>query len=545
MESVELFYKDLCSEVPRSFCLYGTVNALFVVAADMHAGAADGPRFAQEYLSTATFMLGSQHSLDFVESSDWPIHANDLLFNTNRSRALPFECAPRAEGPRALAPAAGSTLHLWPTALLSTALSGGAAEASCDREVQIVAVGTHPTLTMEAVGMLRHSGLAGGQRSVVRRTLGITYKCALFPEMCQGGASGENGGSDDPVARLIGAFDAPPPYESYTLVRIRAALAAVAVELLAGPGVDILVCTSPYIICAVLQQALKVPMLGYLGLPLLWKRPADHFDNPAARADFWGLLTKLAVQPDVVLLVNNPVLAEQIAFQSTGQPLPVVRPHALFASATYAPTRPQDVLLVSRTKFMWVTLGCATKHFMSDGYPIRFTVANSDSKLTFREMASHRAVVLVPWEHALMSFFEFYSMNVPLLMPDANWAYRLVFDADGNLGSTTAAYLDVDPRCDVGRGCGEQRHPFPPFKFESFESRRYWYQYASFAQFPHIHKFSSIADLLQKLVTIDLGPTTAAMKSFNDVTFVRSTAAWRLAAQRLLAGRSGCPTPGP
>ena len=60
-------------------------------------------------------------------------------------------------------------------------------------------------------------------------------------------------------------------------------------------------------------------MLGYLGLPLLWKRPTDHFDNSTARTHFWGLLTYLVHRSDVVLASNNPILAEQIAFQSKGE----------------------------------------------------------------------------------------------------------------------------------------------------------------------------------------------------------------------------------
>merc|ERR1712113_257788 len=191
-------------------------------------------------------------------------------------------------------------------------------------------------------------------------------------------------------------------------------------------------------------------------------------------------------------------------------------------------------MLVSRTKFMWVTLGCAMRHFMPEGYPIGFTVANSDSRLTFQEMAAHRAVVLVPWEHALMAFFEYYSMAVPLLMPDAQWSYRLVFDAEGNLGSTTEIYTDINPRCEASRGCSGDRHPSPPFQFGTLASRRYWYQYSSFAQFPHIHRFSSIADMLQKLVTISLPQTSSSMKEFNELTLVRSSAFWRRAARTLL-----------
>jgi len=537
----ERFYNDLCADTAQSFCIYGAVNALFVVAAGLHTflGEADdvsgkGPAHAQSYLRTAISLLGLQHCLDFIESTAWPIRSNDIISNLERPASKPFRLASDVGmPPPAQQPLVGSTLHPWSATELSDALG---TIVSCSEVVRVVAVGTHPTLTLEAVGMVRDVAFAEGTRVEVSRILGITYKCAVFPNMC----SVSNSGGPDLVAELIGPFDAPPADELYTLERIRNTLEVVSREI--TTSMDILVCTSPCIICAVLQELSGSPLLGYFGLPLLWKRPTDHFTNPAARTEFWLLITQLMTRTNVVLATNNPLLSEQIVFQVASGALPVVRPHAAFTQAAYEPTRPHEVMLVSRTKFLWVTLRCAMRHFMTPGYPVSFSVANSDSSYTFHEMASYRAVVLVPWEHALMAFFEFYSMAVPLLMPDAPWAYRLVFDAEANLGSTTAQYLDVDPACDPVLGCGTTKHPHPPFAFTSLESRSYWYQYTSFAQFPHSRTFSSIPDLLVKLINLDIIQTSALMKAFNDYTFVRSAAFWHNAARRLTTGRKSCTT---
>ncbi|CAJ1453562.1 unnamed protein product, partial [Effrenium voratum] len=497
--------EDLCAGGAGGFCLYGAVSALFIAAAGLHEGISGvktqpNPQQAQEYLLMATSLLGLQYCLDFQESSLWPIHANDVIANINRSAGDAFRLAgigspelPAREPP----PGSSLSASAMPEFVRPASLGSTPSQV-----VAVVAVGTHPTLTLEAVSMLRDFGF-GSERAVkVQRTLGITYKCSVFPEMCGEGMDT----SEDSIAALIGRFESPPPYERYTLDAISQSVAAVAREL----DFDLLVCTSPFIVCALLQQCAGKPLLGYLGLPLLWKRPTDHFDNATARDRFWGLLAKLLESPEVVLATNNPLLTEQIAFQA-GAVLPVVRPHARFTQAVYAPTRPNDAMLVSRTKFLWVTLDCALRLFLDDSYPIKFTIANSDSKLPFREMAAHRAVVLMPWEHALMAFFEFYSMGVPLLMPDADWSYRLIFDAEGNLGSTLPIYWDVSPSC--GPHSCDSLHPYPPFAFGSFESRRYWYQYSSFAQFPHIQRFSSIPELLRQLLHLDLMAVSAAMKA--------------------------------
>ena len=92
----------------------------------------------------------------------------------------------------------------------------------------------------------------------------------------------------------------------------------------------------------------------------------------------------------------------------------------------------------------------------------------------------------MPWEHALMAFFEFYSMSIPLLMPDASWSYRLIFDCRRQSGKHITYLL----------GCPAPSATIMPvvlqfilihrLHFKALNSRRYWYQYSSFAQFPHI-----------------------------------------------------------
>lgn len=531
----EAFYKDLCDDAASSFCLYGVVNAMFVLAAHTHGS--DRQKYAamaQDQLRTAVSLLGFQWCLDFMESTKWPIRANDIIANLNRTEETVFRLAAQVgEAPPAMAPPTGSSLLAWPAESLAASLTSA---LRCESTVNVVAVGTHPTLTLEAITMFRDVAFAG--RPVqLQRTLGIAYKCPVFPEMC-----GTSTGQYDPIAELIGPFEAPPPYDSYTFERISQTLEAVGILLTSG-AFDALLCTSPFVVCGLLQKWTQVPMLGFLGLPMVWKRPTDHFDNATAHAEFWRLLSGLVANPRVVLVTNNPLLSEQIAFQSPSVRLPVIRPHARFTGAAYVPTRFREALLFSRTKFLWVTASCAIRHYTPNAYPISFTIANTDSKLSFNEIASFRIAVMLPWEHALMAFFELYSMAVPILMPDAAWSYRLVFDNEGNLGSTTSEYWDVSPDCDRSRGCVGSHHAYPPFAFASLESRRYWYPYSSFAQFPHVHRFASFPDMLGKLLDINVAETSASMKVFNDRTFVHSAAFWREAAVRMLKGHTACERP--
>ena len=44
-----------------------------------------------------------------------------------------------------------------------------------------------------------------------------------------------------------------------------------------------------------------------------------------------------------------------------------------------------------------------------------------------------------------MSFYEYYSMNMPMFFPHKNWMYRTVFHKEGNLGTTLKIYDHRSP----------------------------------------------------------------------------------------------------
>lgn len=39
-------------------------------------------------------------------------------------------------------------------------------------------------------------------------------------------------------------------------------------------------------------------------------------------------------------------------------------------------------------------------------------------------MATFRAAIIFPWDVALFSFYELYSMGIPVIMPDHKWGLR-------------------------------------------------------------------------------------------------------------------------
>merc|ERR1711879_234697 len=121
---------------------------------------------------------------------------------------------------------------------------------------------------------------------------------------------------------------------------------------------------------------------------------------------------------------NNPPLWHQLEY-SFRQPdekweVRILRPHNRYMNVYYTPkvaTQKDGFVhhhfaFVSRTKFQWVTMECLLKRMIAqDSLPLSFETLNTLSSKSFNELAAFTAVVLVPWEAALMAFYEYYSMG--------------------------------------------------------------------------------------------------------------------------------------
>ncbi|CAE7258984.1 unnamed protein product [Symbiodinium necroappetens] len=171
------------------------------------------------------------------------------------------------------------------------------------------------------------------------------------------------------------------------------------------------------------QGGRRLPLLGYLGVALLNSCPPDDTDL------FWDSLIHVMDSPDLAeIAVNNLILSEQVYYQ-TGYRMPYVRAHGLYTGMAYAPSKPQQVLVWRAPLFSYVTTRCAIMHFMAanPGLNIEFHFMEEGESLPYAEVAAFKAVALIPWDHALMTFYELYSGNIPLLMPGTEWMYRLLY----------------------------------------------------------------------------------------------------------------------
>jgi hypothetical protein len=127
------------------------------------------------------------------------------------------------------------------------------------------------------------------------------------------------------------------------------------------------------------------------------------------------------------------------------------------------------------------------------------------------------AILHIPYQVSVMSFFEHYRMGVPILAPSlgllTQWhmAHGMVSERtwDTVLANAPAggSVLPRHPDAD---------EPFDPNDEHSEEAVRWWLQWADFYVFPHVILFDSWADAAAKLAAADLAAVSAAMRAFSE-----------------------------
>ena len=140
-----------------------------------------------------------------------------------------------------------------------------------------------------------------------------------------------------------------------------------------------------------------------------------------------------------------------------------------------------------------------------------------------------------------MSFYETYAMGSPLFVPSFEWAVRLVFHKEGNLGTTEDIYSMRSPfmsddemnEIDLKR-YSNRFGSHKPLGIRSYREQKYWILFSDLMRWPGIVYFESLQMLIKKLLANDYQHQTALMQAYNAQTFVSDVAYWRIVFRTLL-----------
>ncbi|CAK9028438.1 Uncharacterized protein SCF082_LOCUS18366 [Durusdinium trenchii] len=504
------------------FCLYGLVSALWMIARHDHPD-------SQNLLQHANFLLGStmNHVLDFTESSAWPIGTLDILANLESPDRflLPAEIKQRA------------TRTLRPLAVVESQRLPERFEHPPIR-LEVWELGVHASLSAEAIQMLLRT-LAVAEFKF-RNILKDQYPLWL-PEKCQTlywHPRLDCTEPEDEITELFRSFVPLSATSKEPIVDMDRFIREF--EKVAGQRlnfVDLLVCTVPYL--CLLFEPVDLPTIGYFGHPLLFMVPEEE----ELREKFWKRFADMEAKSGVAFAVSDPFLQMQYEYQ-LGRRLTVLRTHALYTGATHMPQRPEEILVLDRPHE--AILMCTLQRLLgepldwrtSDGrlraagsatYPFRFLTRQLTDK-KFSTFAQFRAVALWPYDMDLITFYEFYGMNMPIFMPSHLSKY--IFHQDHEHYDFRWAARNVDYESPEPALWSSELTDRSPFEESSPEAVARIVEYADYFRFPEVQHFDSIPALLEMLLKVDffesLGWLLALeMARFNQDSLVETLRSWK------------------
>eukprot|EP00933_Yihiella_yeosuensis_P018063 TRINITY_DN14985_c3_g1_i1.p1 TRINITY_DN14985_c3_g1~~TRINITY_DN14985_c3_g1_i1.p1 ORF type:complete len:466 (+),score=63.04 TRINITY_DN14985_c3_g1_i1:136-1398(+) len=163
------------------------------------------------------------------------------------------------------------------------------------------------------------------------------------------------------------------------------------------------------------------------------------------------------------------------------------------------------------------------------------SVAFQRSFLPLTEIMAHDAALLVPWDNDVMSFYELYHEAMPMLVPSQELMTKW-------LPAVRWGSLEIVGDCKVRLetpSTSEGRVAIPWMGQTSLssalaEGAYAWIGVSDYYRFPGVLHFSSVADLIAKLRTSDLGSITATMAQASRSIQQQSLSFQRRVLRRLL-----------
>jgi hypothetical protein len=159
----------------------------------------------------------------------------------------------------------------------------------------------------------------------------------------------------------------------------------------------------------------------------------------------------------------------------------------------------------------------------------------------YSDLVRYPAILYIPYQVSIMSFYEQYNMGIPLLAPSlallTQWHMEYLIVSE----RTWDTVLQNSPK----QSSAISRHasvniteePFDPNDEFNKDAVSYWLSFSDFYHFPHIILFDSWQDAVNKLATIDLEDISRKMlqhsqlvekelvktwgKIFKDISFVK------------------------
>ncbi|CAE8673448.1 unnamed protein product [Polarella glacialis] len=503
---------------------------------------------ARQHVALAMVLLGGSSALDFLEDSSWPLSALDIASLEVALRSSPdgrgFTFGRFASSSNPLIRRAESSMPWMLGSPRAMRLAPPRTSLGTHRW-RVGVAGAHPSLcadiaeavrsALDGRAELRYFGLSCPEHQAASHH--CNFRCQVLGQC-----------SDDAIfSRILGKmlnwaeFSEQLYDEQVLMEELRGVVAADSFLR----GVELLICTGPYILCGMLRQLVPAPFLVYLGLSLTYLASSANLElllrsarRMASMPDFsreelpcLGLdkagpetLPREFDTPSAVV-VTDLIRAAQF-WHATGIWVPALPPLSLYqGSAVEARTARSarsagtwlNVIALRPELWRRAAFGPALRGLLRRfGPPAAVAVAFQRSYLPVDDIMAHDASLLVPWDNDVMSFYELYHAAMPLLIPSQTLMSKW-------LPAVRWGSLELDKISSYRLACFSRAEPSSaasaPWVDQStlslaLETGAYsWIGASDYYRFPHILHFSSVAGLVAKLRGTDLVALGVAMRA--------------------------------
>ncbi len=228
-------------------------------------------------------------------------------------------------------------------------------------------------------------------------------------------------------------------------------------------------------------------------------------------------LIKISQDPKNIIAANNLYDAEYIRY-FTGINVILLPSFCNYTNAHYNPKRKEFLLASIHQKSFDLIFQNLLEQSLEQYstikkiqvLPIRTVYLNYE----YSDLTNHPAIIHVPYQVSVMSLFEQYRMNIPLVFPSLDlltqWHYEYGIVSEKTWDQTLHGNLPNGSTID-----GVLKDVPDPNNDQNRIAIRYWLNFSDFYQWPHIVYYESIDDLVRKLDTTDFRMISRKMKEYN------------------------------
>ena len=296
--------------------------------------------------------------------------------------------------------------------------------------------------------------------------------------------------------------------------------------------VDAVICSHPVANCELYMPLNKTIIIyattrvefGRNDEHIEWRKGKIGFANKYRWREWISNLIKIGKNPRNIIAANNLYDVNYIKYH-TGLDVQYIPSWCGDKweddeQISYTPSRPEILIGPYRDSMTQSAADDAWKHpVMQD---LVKAISYTRSTIQFKRLkeiyptykmsniAAHPAIVLLPYQVSVMSFFEFYRMNIPIFVPSkkllTEWHMKHEILSEMLYGSPERMIQNDDFR----------HSPYSKKK----EDLEFWIQFSDYYVFPHVSTFDSWEDLILKLEKSvdksDLYVISNNMKKYNQ-----------------------------